>query len=243
MVSINAHESRSVAMNRACGCLAAGMIVTMVWTLIASAIHFWEWAERDRAYSNLNWVGRALHQYHETYDCFPPAVVYDDHGNPMHSWRASIVPQLNETISGPTHNSAYRFDEPWTSQNNRSAADAFPGVSGNFSFLAVVGPEAAWPTTGCRQMRDISDGLSKTILVVAIEDLGVGWHEPCDLEFDGKDLWLDHGGRRRRINLSEIHSFVLFANASIKESLQGMSESDTRKLLTSKAGDRAPDVW
>jgi len=222
---------------------AGGVIVTTVWTVIASVIHFRDWADRDRAYSNLNWVGRALHQYHETYDCFPPAVVYDDNGNRMHSWRAIIVSQLNETISGPTHNSAYHFDEPWTSPNNRAAADAFPGVSGDFSFLAVVGDEAAWPKAGCRRMRDISDGLSETVFVVGIRDLGVGWHEPCDLSFDGEELWLDHDGRRRRIDLSEVHSFVLFGNADIKESFQGMADSEIRKLLTSKAGDRAPDVW
>ncbi|MCA9032601.1 MAG: DUF1559 domain-containing protein, partial [Planctomycetaceae bacterium] len=33
-------------------------------------------------------LGGALHQYHDDYGCFPPAVTCDENGKPRHSWRS-----------------------------------------------------------------------------------------------------------------------------------------------------------
>jgi hypothetical protein len=74
-----------------CLCLlAASSCVYNVWT---SAL------ERSRRYeckNKLNAIGIALHNYQDRFGEFPPAVARDDNGNAMHSWRALILPFLEE---------------------------------------------------------------------------------------------------------------------------------------------------
>ncbi|MBT6498149.1 MAG: DUF1559 domain-containing protein, partial [Planctomycetaceae bacterium] len=51
---------------------------------------------RPRCKNNLKQIMLAMHNYHEDFGSFPPAVVTDDNGHPMHSWRVLILPYLDE---------------------------------------------------------------------------------------------------------------------------------------------------
>ena len=63
-------------------------------------------------------VAQAVREYTTEHGSPPPVVVYDDTGNPMHSWRALILPYLGEEGLA----AAYRFDEPWNGPNNSQLA-------------------------------------------------------------------------------------------------------------------------
>ena len=57
------------------------------------------------------------------YQSFPPAYVADSNGRPMHSWRALLLPFLDE----PELAKSYRWDEAWDGASNRKLWDQIPG--------------------------------------------------------------------------------------------------------------------
>ncbi len=93
----------------------------------------------------------AVANYHETFGCFPPAYVVDRQGKPMHSWRVLILPFMEQKELYD----AYDFAEPWDGPNNRKLASRIgsiylrsgldSGQAQTTSFVAVVGPQTAWP--------------------------------------------------------------------------------------------------
>jgi len=56
------------------------------------------------------------------------------------------------------------------------------------NYLAVVGPETAWPEAGRRRFAEAADGAAKTILFVENLGAGIHWMEPRDLRLADMDL-------------------------------------------------------
>src|SRR5258708_3140815 len=115
-------------------------------------------SRRSQCKNNLKQIGLALHNYHDEFKCFPPAFVADANGRPMHSWRVLLLPYLDQA---PLY-ANYQFDEPWDGPNNSKLADKILAVfncpsedhardkskATMASYVAVVGPETAWPESG-----------------------------------------------------------------------------------------------
>ena len=87
---------------------------------------------------------------------------------------------------------SYNFDEPWNGPNNRKLAHRMPKLfSMDYdksdhmitNYLAVVGPETAWPGETILQLDDFKDGRDQTILLVEHQGSDVHWMEPRDLSF------------------------------------------------------------
>lgn len=145
---------------------------------------------RSQCVNNLKQIGLALHWYHDTYKCFPPAFIADEEGRPMHSWRVLILPYLE-------HNDLYeqyRFDESWDGPNNGQLAATILDVfrcpsnwedrSANANYVLVTGEGTAWGDGESPRWRDFTDGTSETIMVVEIKDSNIHWMEPRDLTID-----------------------------------------------------------
>lgn len=77
-----------------------------------------------RCQNNLKSIALALREYNELHGQLPPAYTRDANGQPAHSWRIFILPQLGEEALF----ASYRFDEPWNGPNNRLLADQMPSV-------------------------------------------------------------------------------------------------------------------
>lgn len=134
----------------------------------------------------------AVANYEGTYGHLPPAYLTDAEGRPAHSWRVLILPFLesNDIYT------QYNFDEPWNGPNNRRLAESVPmprtfafhtgrhseGTETNY--LAVVGPETAWPGREGAPPDHFLDGRDSTILLVENLGAGIHWMEPRDLPFD-----------------------------------------------------------
>jgi hypothetical protein len=153
------------------------------------------WADKNsQCRNNLKQIGLALQIYHDQWGAFPPAYVADDKGRPIHSWRTLILPCLEQT----TLYNQYRFDEPWDGPNNAEVCKRFPSSAMPFScpadpnyghpqtnYLAVVGPNTAWPGSRSAQLgTDFPDGAASTVLLIEVERSGIHWMEPRDLNFD-----------------------------------------------------------
>jgi len=170
-----------------------------------------EAARRCCCMNNLKQILLALHNYHDTYKCFPPAYIADANGKPMHSWRVLILPYLEES----SLYEQYDFDEAWDGPNNSKLAASMPTVyrcpsAGKAganappmaSYAAVVGPQTAWPGAKSSNLNDFRDGSANTIMLLEVADSDIHWMEPRDLAFEevlsgsggesGPHIWSRH---------------------------------------------------
>lgn len=171
--------------------LVAGFVCVACAGAVSSAR---EAARRSQCKNNLKQIGLALHNYHDTYNCFPPAVTYGPDGKPWHSWRVLLVPFLEASPFW----SQYKLDEPWNGPNNSELATRFRNGasfiyrcptdvetgSQNTSYFAVIGENTMWPPRDVASLDDATDPTYDTPLVVEVSDSGVHWMEPRDLRLD-----------------------------------------------------------
>ncbi len=163
-------------------------------------------AERLRCDENLREIAAALVNYRDTMGKFPPAVVRDDRGRPLCSWRVLILPYIEEEELFKE----FRADEPWDGPNNRKLLARMPKVfrsPGDKAkeptttvFRACVGAGAAFedlrgkpgvvvpgapldPSAGGMRGEAFADGLANTLLVVEAAG-AVPWTAPETPLFD-----------------------------------------------------------
>jgi type II secretory pathway pseudopilin PulG len=170
--------------------LCAGIVVGILSALLLPGIlQVRETVRRTDCRANLQQISQALHAYHEHFGSFPPAYVRGPENEKWHSWRVLILPYLGE------HELArdYHFDEPWDGPRNRQLIGRMPAVFGCPSadrtavgvttYLAVVGPTAAWPEYRPLALNEIFDGASNTIQIVDWAGSNVVWTQPDDLPY------------------------------------------------------------
>lgn len=136
--------------------------------------------------NNLRQLALSVLMYEQSHGSFPPAYIPDAKGNPMHSWRVSVLPFLGR----PDLRGAYRFSESWDGPNNRKLhsqwTDLFccPSATGKLKertdYVAVTGPGTAWPGATGAMFKDICDP-SKCILLIELPDSDIHWMEPRDI--------------------------------------------------------------
>lgn len=166
-------------------------------------------SERIQAISKLLTIGKALHNWRETFGGFPPVVIRGPDGKPWHSWRVLILPFLGHTNLF----NRYHFDEPWNGPNNKKLLKEIPDVyrfssDKRFSatathFLSIVGGETAFNPQGLTnhdpeqwmmgdykagvhgmKIDDFSDGTHNTLLIgTASPHKSVDWIKPSDVTF------------------------------------------------------------
>ncbi len=189
LVSLWACVYASDAARRICGTaftlalfyLVFGVFLTPVTTTAINARHY-------TCKYHLKELAIGLHNYHDAYGAFPPAVTRDAEGRPMHSWRVLILPFIDEAW---LYNE-YNFDEPWNSPHNAALEDRFPDVyrcpfhrqGRNTTYVAVTGPRTLWPNDRSRRLSDIPDGAFSTLAVIELDTADVPWMEPRDLSVE-----------------------------------------------------------
>lgn len=190
-----------------------------------------------QTHSDLDWIVMALHNYHDAHGSFPPAVVRDDSGNPIHSWRSLIQSEMKHIAETEDRFDAYDLSQPWYSQVNQESISHHRFGFHPYQMLAVVGPNAAWHPTRTRSISDFSDGTHNTLLLIAVRDSGVAWHEPVDAVVTASGTL---SVNNRELDLSS-DVFVATADGTVKSFLNGISDETLSVLLTIDAGDTIGD--
>jgi prepilin-type processing-associated H-X9-DG protein len=204
-------------------------------------------ARRTLCANNLKQISLALLAYENNHGMFPPAYIADENGRPMHSWRVLILPYLDpDNIYG-----RYNFDEPWDGPNNSKLADMVPdvftcpddkqGPDTMTSYVAVVGPDTAWPGSDQTSLDDFTDGSSHTILLVEIADSGIHWMEPRDLLIEQAARGINPSTGK---GISSFHpggANAAFADGHIEYLPDTTVPEDLRAMLT-PAGSEAVDI-
>jgi hypothetical protein len=190
-----------VSKTRNCGSLIGASLVCLCLLGVSSCIYTaWTRAQdrvrRHECKSKLNAIGLALHNYHDRFGVFPPAVMLDGEGNAVHSWRALILPFLEEQAM-LEKSSSYDFNVAWDSEANRPATDTMPsGDRGLFrcwkdpaleishtSFVVITGKGTVWSVDEATSFKDISRP-DDTVVAIEIAETGIPWAEPRDLAID-----------------------------------------------------------
>ena len=163
--------------------LCGGVLVALLLPAVQAAR---EAARRMQCSNNLKQIGLALHNYHATYQSFPPAYTVDANGKPLHSWRTVILPFLEQQALY----SQIDLNEPWDSPKNQAlqnvvvpafrCASEPPGTG--CSYLAIVGPNTVFQGGKQVKISQILDGTSNTLMVVEVARNNTSWMAPVDLD-------------------------------------------------------------
>lgn len=213
----------------------------VIWILAGIAVclllvwhYLHSFAMRTQSVSNLKSLAIALHNYHDIHQCFPPPIAQIA-AKPAHSWRAFMVPCLPPGFHGmDDFKRDYRFDEPWNGPHNKTLL-ATHWFGKTTQYLAVVGAETMWPPDGRRTMRDVSDGLDNTILVVEYPDSRIRWLEPGDLSLEGNELYLQTGAGPKRVSIAGCN--VVMASGSVRRLSPKITPGQILALLTVNGGE------
>src|SRR5260221_5035866 len=144
--------------------------------------------------TNLKEISLAMMTHVDAKKTYPPAFIVDKDKKPLLSWRVAILPFLNQQELYKQ----FHLDEPWDSENNKKLIEKMPDVfkapgskaAKEFKtvYLTPRGSETVFPGDKGVHIKDITDGTSKTIMVVeANDDNAVVWTKPDDFDVGKPD--------------------------------------------------------
>jgi prepilin-type processing-associated H-X9-DG protein len=193
--------------------------------------------------NNLKQIGLALMTYESQYGCYPPAYVADANGEPQHSWRVLILPQLGRQDLF----NRYDFAEPWNGPNNLQLATQMPDVYGcpadtdaprQFtSYVAAIGPDRMFPGDQPRKLREVVDGLSNTIAVMEFAGSQINWLEPRDGPVLGESTATGAPSSSHPRGAT-----VLFADGSVQSVASDVDAGALEAMLTVDGDDEVFDA-
>jgi hypothetical protein len=199
-----------------------------------------EAASRSASTNNLHIIGIAIHQYHDTYGTFPPAVVNDANGKPLYSGRVLLLPFLEQESLYEEFNKAEAWDSPANLAISQTQLKIFTDPSsrnapaGQTDYLFVSGANTVFESGKAARVANILDGTSNTLMVVEVKGSGINWAEPRDLDVS-KAMPLPPGNHPR-VNLA------LMADGSVRFiPSKDVSPEQIRALATRDGGESIID--
>jgi hypothetical protein len=202
--------------------------------------------------NNIKQLALAMHNYHDEHGVFPPAIIADENGRPLHSWRVLLLPYLEcQSLYAE-----YDMDEPWNGPNNRKLSSAIPYTykcpsrdhrHGQFytSYVAVTGDSTMWRGKQQTSLSDITDGAGRTVMIVEHHASGVHWMEPRDVPFEplvqqfghNDDVW--SGPHRHESFFYEYPAGrnVAFSDGSVRFLRNALEANTWAAMLTTAGGE------
>ena len=204
-----------------------------------------EGTRRTLCRNNLKQIGLALHSYHDVYGTFPPAYISDEHGRPLHSWRVLILPYVDQQELYDQ----YKFDEPWDGPHNISLLEKMPPLyrcpshedaeAAMTDYAAVVGDACVMRGTITVTVREITDGMTNTIVIGEAAGARIRWTEPRDVSFgaftrlgDVQSFNSEHG--------SVSGAFALHADGWVQFLSEDVPAETLKSMFTRAGGEEVP---
>ncbi len=203
-----------------------------------------EAARRAQCRNNMKQISLAMQNYHDVNGSFPPAYTVDENGQPLHSWRVLLLPYLEE-------NALYeqiKLDEPWDSPHNRAFTDFMPDAyrcpsesappGQQTSYAVISGPGTVFNGAETVSVSDITDGTSRTILVVEASGAGINWMEPRDIPIEQLDGEInDPSGQGIRSEHFGVAN-VLYCDGSVHSLSEGIDAESVKASATIAGGEK-----
>jgi prepilin-type processing-associated H-X9-DG protein len=199
--------------------------------------------------TTLQRIGLAMHNYHDVYNCFPPAYIPDQSGKPMHSWRVLLLPYMGQDALYKRYN----LDEPWDSPNNLALASMISavytcpddwqsnptqtGYVSQTSYVMIVGPGTISDGPTATKLADIRDGATRTIMVVEVTNSGIQWMEPRDLKAEEISFGINDGTPNGIRTQHPEGANVLFCDGSVRTLPQSTDPTRIKAMTTVSGGE------
>jgi hypothetical protein len=144
-----------------------------------------------------------MRAYRADHGCFPPAFTVDASGQRSHSWRALLLPYVDQSLAN-----RYRLSEPWNGPNNSKLRLEMPALfacpasgardEGMTSYFVPIGDEYLYSRAGEARSEDRAH--SFTVIVFEDGSHEMNWLEPGDDRVDIVDAL---SGKERHRNYHE----------------------------------------
>lgn len=217
-----------------CMLVCGGILVALLLPAVQAAR---EAARRAQSSNNLKQIALAIHNYHDTYACFPPAVVTDEDGQPLYSGRVLLLPFLNQEAMY----NAFDKSKAWNSPENQALSTTViplfvdpsstnPGA-GQTDYLFVSGKGALFEAGKKVTFGDVPDGLSNTLMLVEVKNSGINWAEPRDISIS-QPMSLPQGNHPGGNNAA-------LADGSVRFISKTANPTVIRAMVTKDGGENA----
>ncbi len=217
---------------------SVAVIGTLTGLLLPAVHSAREAARRMQSSNNLKQIGLAFHNFHDAYKSLPAAAGLDNDGKPMLSWRVALLPFLDQAALYQE----FRLDEPWDSEHNKALLERMPEVfrhpsratqPGYTVYQVPLSDESLLRQTEASGFRDVTDGLSNTILAVETSaEAAVPWTAPQDYQIDQDDP-----GAKLFTNGT---TQILLGDGSVKTISQSIAAEILNALYTRSGGEAIP---
>jgi hypothetical protein len=181
--------------------------------------------------------------YEREHGTFPPPAVYGKDGQALLSWRVALLPYIEEE-------KLYRefhLDEPWDCPHNLRLLEFMPSMYGApqgygtaqpfcTHYQVFVGKGAAFEGPKGVSLKDVSDGLEQTMLIVEAA-VAVPWTKPEDISFTPDGPLPRVGG------LFKNRFHAAFADGCEHSISKKVSDQTLRAFITRNAGDHPGNDW
>lgn len=226
--------------------VCGGVLVALMLPAVQQAR---EAARSAQSKNNLKQIGLALHNYHDVFNGFPPARIVREDGITQLTWQASLLPYLEQA---PLYD-RIELGSDWDSPGNRAvrtvviptyldpsvpetiAPDGLPAshYAGNSQFFKV---------NESQRLRDVTDGLSNTVMVGEVTTGLKSWGDPTNLRdpADGLGRTPTQFGLRPRSGSSGAH--FLLGDGAV-QFISEETDPQVLKALASPAGGESVPMF
>jgi prepilin-type processing-associated H-X9-DG protein len=220
--------------------------LTLFWQNVAAAREAARFAWCNNMFKQ---YGLTFHNYHDRYGNFPPAYLLNAQGQPAHSWRVLVLPDLEVKV---THDQ-YRFDEPWNSPYNQTLAERIPqdeygtilylcaddiyAGKNDTSIVMPVGSQAISDGSNTRKISDITDGTAHTIMLGEMSQSGIHWMEPRDLKMDEMSFKINDKTRPSFRSMHPHGVNVLFVDGGVRIIHEDIDPKVLKAAITISGGE------
>jgi hypothetical protein len=209
---------------RQCLIFLMGSLAMLLVLAVPVILRLREQAREMTCQDRLSQLVVALRNYDAEHRVFPDLYLVDKNGKPTHSWRALLLPFLDET----EFYANYDFAEPWNGDHNSTLARVSgaqprkryqcPGdQSASSDWTSIVAIDYGTAEARGVQRLELSHDYSRRpfVVLVEIQESGVPWLEPRDLGVDEFKTLL-HDPKPTRL----LRSFA-FSDGSIGQFVDG----------------------
>lgn len=226
-------------------------LLFVLYAIMFPAVSYRVPSPQSECKNHLKQIGLALHSYHDAYSIFPASGI----SSPPISWRVQLLP-FNDYEQ--LYFEEYDCEQAWDAEVNLPVAQrVIPNYycptrwrrndkdeHGRYftDYVMLTGDGAfSLPNNPIRK-RDVTDGLSNTLVVTEASGLNIVWTEPRDAKTDSQPIGINLAGNEHsesRGIASSRHpngAHVLFADGSVKL-LDESIDPQVLKALTTIGGD------